>query len=207
MPLKNHTTISRLQQGGIFLILDWHRDSGTNGGVRCSMLCNPFWSGQADLRSALPLSLPAANPELAVTKKSRVGFACGPLRFVLRSGARRASEQCPFSGFSDRVKACEMRDPISTELVGVTIPAPLKPRLPENLQVSANEVWAAPARGLSRRKPPFRLTQPWARPVSQRRPPSTISKPTVLPRPNALCRPLPSASPSRQPENILALCC
>jgi len=64
-----------------------------------------------------------------------------------------------------------MRDPISTELVGVTFPAPLKPRLPENLQVSANEVWAAPARGLSRRKPSFRLTQPWARPASQRRPP------------------------------------
>lgn len=82
----------------------------------------------------------AANPELPncngqVAKKSGVG-----VRFVLRSGARRASEQCPFSGFSDRVKACEMPDPISTELVGVTIPAPLKPRLLENLQVSANEV-------------------------------------------------------------------
>ena len=66
-----------------------------------------------------------------VAKKSGVGFA--RVRFVLRSGARRASGQ-------DRVKVCEMPDPISTELVGVTIPAPLKPRLLENLQVSANEV-------------------------------------------------------------------
>ena len=33
-----------------------------------------------------------------------------------------------------------MPDPMSMELVGVTIPAPLKPRLRENLQVSANDV-------------------------------------------------------------------
>ena len=73
-----------------------------------------------------------------VAKKSGIGFARGPQFCEVVLGVRLGSAHFP--DFSDRVKACEMSDPMSTELVGVTIPAPLKPRLPENLQVSANEV-------------------------------------------------------------------